>query len=77
MLVRRYGNRVPVDAVEGRHDLEASEAKLAGRPKTWKAPPMGIRAACCVEYADEIGAAREGAALHADGRAELVCYAEI
>jgi dihydroxy-acid dehydratase len=73
----RNGDMIAIDAVEGRLDLEVSEAELAERRKAWKAPPNGYQSGVLRKYADQVGAARKGAVTHAGGKAEVVCYADI
>ena len=73
----RNGDIITIDAVEGRLDLEVSEAELAERRKAWKAPPNGYQSGVLRKYADQVGAARKGAVTHAGGKAEIVCYADI
>ena len=73
----RNGDMITIDAIEGRLDLEVSEAELAERRKAWKAPPNGYQSGVLRKYADQVGAARKGAVTHAGGKAEVVCYADI
>jgi dihydroxy-acid dehydratase len=73
----RNGDMITIDAIEGRLDLEVSEAELAERRKTWKAPPNPYQSGVLRKYADQVGAARKGAVTHAGGKAEVVCYADI
>ncbi|MBX9587998.1 MAG: dihydroxy-acid dehydratase [Hyphomonadaceae bacterium] len=73
----RNGDMIAIDAVEGRLDLEVSEAELAERRKTWKAPPNAYQSGVLRKYADQVGSARKGAVTHAGGKAEVVCYADI
>jgi dihydroxy-acid dehydratase len=73
----RNGDIITIDAVEGRLDLEVSEAELAERRKAWKAPPNGYQSGVLRKYADQVGAARKGAVTHAGGKAEVTCYADI
>jgi len=73
----RNGDVITIDAIEGRLDLEVSEAELAERRKTWKAPPNAYQSGVLRKYADQVGAARKGAVTHAGGKAEVVCYADI
>jgi dihydroxy-acid dehydratase len=73
----RNGDIITIDAIEGRLDIEVSEAELAERRKAWKAPPNGYQSGVLRKYADQVGAARKGAVTHAGGKAEIVCYADI
>ena len=73
----RNGDIITIDAIEGRLDLEVSEAELAERRKAWKAPPNGYQSGVLRKYADQVGAARKGAVTHAGGKAEVICYADI
>ena len=71
------GDMISIDAVEGRLDLEVSEAELAKRRAAWKAPANAYQSGVLRKYADQVGAARKGAVTHAGGKAEIVCYADI
>jgi dihydroxy-acid dehydratase len=71
------GDMISIDAVEGRLDLEVSEAELAKRRQAWKAPANPYQSGVLRKYADQVGAARKGAVTHAGGKAEVVCYADI
>ena len=71
------GDMISIDAVEGRLDLEVSEAELAKRRAAWKAPANAYQSGVLRKYADQVGAARKGAVTHAGGKAEVVCYADI
>jgi dihydroxy-acid dehydratase len=71
------GDMISIDAVEGRLDLEVSEAELAKRRAVWKAPANAYQSGVLRKYADQVGAARKGAVTHAGGKAEIVCYADI
>lgn len=73
----RDGDIIVMDAVEGILDLEVSEAELAERRKTWKAPPNVYQSGAIRKFADQVGPARYGAVTHAGGKAEIICYADI
>jgi dihydroxy-acid dehydratase len=73
----RNGDMISIDAVEGRLDLEVSEAELAKRRGAWKPPANAYQSGVLRKYADQVGAARKGAVTHAGGKAEVVCYADI
>jgi dihydroxy-acid dehydratase len=71
------GDIIAIDAVEGRLDLELSEAELAKRRAAWKAPANPYQSGVLRKYADQVGPARKGAVTHAGGKAEVICYADI
>ena len=71
------GDMISIDAIEGRLDLEVSEAELARRRGAWKPPANQYQSGVLRKYADQVGAARKGAVTHAGGKAEVVCYADI
>ena len=73
----RNGDMISIDGDEGRLDLEVSEAELAERRKTWKPPANPYQSGVLRKYADQVGAARQGAVTHAGGKAEVICYADI
>ncbi|MEI9901344.1 MAG: dihydroxy-acid dehydratase [Hyphomicrobium sp.] len=71
------GDIISIDAVNGTLDVELSEAELAERRKTWKAPANPYQSGAIRKYADQVGPAYKGAVTHAGGKAEVVCYADI
>ncbi len=71
------GDMISIDAVEGRLDLDVSEAELTKRRGAWKPPANQYQSGVLRKYADQVGAARKGAVTHAGGKAEVVCYADI
>jgi dihydroxy-acid dehydratase len=71
------GDMISIDAVEGRLDLEVSEAELARRRKAWKAPANPYQSGALKKYADQVGPAHKGAVTHPGGKAEVICYADI
>jgi dihydroxy-acid dehydratase len=71
------GDIISIDAIEGRLDLEVSEAELAKRRAVWKAPANPYQSGVLRKYADQVGPARKGAVTHAGGKAEVICYADI
>jgi dihydroxy-acid dehydratase len=73
----RDGDMISIDAIEGRLDLEVSEAELAERRKSWKPPANPYQSGVLRKYAEQVGPARKGAVTHAGGKAEVICYADI
>ena len=70
----RDRDMITIDAIEGRFDLEGSEAELAGQRKR---PANPYQSGLLRTYAEQMGAARKGAVTHAGGKAEVICYADI
>lgn len=68
---------ISIDAEKVRLDLEVPKAELAKRRKAWKAPANPYHSGVLRKYADQVGPARKGAVIHAGGKAEVICYADI
>ncbi|MEZ5910498.1 MAG: dihydroxy-acid dehydratase [Hyphomicrobiaceae bacterium] len=73
----RDGDIITIDAATGILDVAVSEAELAERRKSWKAPANPYQSGVLRKYADQVGSARKGAVTHAGGAVEVVCYADI
>jgi dihydroxy-acid dehydratase len=73
----RDGDMITLDAVDGRIDLEVDEDGLAVRAAKWKHPDPTFHSGYIWKYAQQVGAAREGAVTHPGGAAEGKCYADI
>jgi len=73
----RDGDMITLDAVEGRIDLEVDEDELAARAANWTQPDPTFHSGYIWKYAQQVGAAREGAVTHPGGAAEGKCYADI
>jgi len=73
----RDGDMITLDAVDGRIDLEVDEDDLAVRAAKWKHPDPTFHSGYIWKYAQQVGAAREGAVTHPGGAAEGKCYADI
>jgi dihydroxy-acid dehydratase len=71
------GDIISIDAVKGTLDVALSEAELAERKKTWKAPANPYQSGAIRKYAQLVGPASKGAVTHAGGKAEVICYADI
>jgi dihydroxy-acid dehydratase len=57
----RSGDRITVDAVERRIDLEISAAQLAARKRAWRAPPPYAKRGVLAKYAATVSSASRGA----------------
>lgn len=68
---------IAIDAAKGTLEIELRVAELEKRRRAWKAPANPYQSGVLRTYADQVGPARKGAATHAGGRAEVVCYADI
>ncbi len=73
----RDGDIIAIDAEKGTLDLLVDTSELESRRKAWKAPANPYQSGVLRKYADQVGAARQGAVTHAGGKAEVVCYADI
>ncbi len=73
----RDGDMITLDAIDGRIDLEVDEDELAERAKDWTPPTPSFESGCIWKYAQQVGAAREGAVTHPGAAAERSCYADI
>lgn len=63
--------------IERQIDIEVDEAKLDARMTAPGLPARAYQRSVVGEYADQVGPAQKGAVIHAGGKAEIVCYADI
>jgi dihydroxy-acid dehydratase len=73
----RDGDVIVLDADKGILDVKLSKAELESRAKSWKPRKSGHTSGYLWKYAQQVGAAREGAETHPGGAAEKACYADI
>jgi dihydroxy-acid dehydratase len=73
----RNGDIIEIDAVDGKLDVKLSEAELAERKKSWKAPAARFGSGILWKYAQQVGPAVGGAVTHPGGAEEKQCYADI
>ncbi|HLQ92126.1 MAG TPA: dihydroxy-acid dehydratase [Xanthobacteraceae bacterium] len=73
----RDGDIIELDAQNGTLDVNVTKAELAARAKTWKARKSESTSGYLWKYAQQVGAAREGAVTHPGGAVEKKCYADI
>ena len=71
------GDKILIDAEEGRLDLLVDEAALAARRKKWKPRETDFASGTLWKYAQTVGAARTGAVTHPGGKKEKRVYADI
>jgi len=71
------GDTVVIDAIEGRLDVELSEAELAERRKAWSPRETEFGSGALWRYAQTVGPAYLGAVTHPGARAEKQAYADI
>ena len=57
----RSGDRITIDAVQRRIDVDVSQAELRARRKRWKAPRAYVTRGVLAKYARVVGSASEGA----------------
>src|SRR6266567_2731268 len=72
----RDGDIIELDAQKGTLDVNVTKAELAARAKTWKARKSESTSGYLWKYAQQVGAAREGAVTHPGGAVEKKCYAD-
>jgi dihydroxy-acid dehydratase len=73
----RDGDIIELDAEKGVLEVKVTKAELATRAKTWKARKPEATSGYLWKYAQQVGAAREGAVTHPGGAVEKTCYADI
>ncbi len=73
----RDGDMIRIDAVEGKLEVELSDAELAERRKQWKARRHDYQSGALWRYAQNVGDAEKGAVTHPGGAAEVHVYADI
>ena len=57
--------------------LDTFYDELAERAKDWTPPTPSFESGCIWKYAQQVGAAREGAVTHPGAAAERSCYADV
>ena len=72
----RDGDVVAIDAVEGKLDVELTEAELADRRQSWRERENECRSGELWKYAQLVGPAVGGAVTHPGAKAETHCYAD-
>ena len=72
----RDGDVVAIDAVEGKLDVELTEAELADRRQSWRERENECRSGELWKYAQLVGPAIGGAVTHPGAKAETHCYAD-
>jgi dihydroxy-acid dehydratase len=73
----RDGDIIKLDADKGTLDVELTAAELDRRAKDWKPRPEQFTSGYLWKYAQQVGAARQGALTHPGAAAEKACYADI
>jgi len=71
------GDIIAIDAVEGTINVQLSDEELAERHKSWKPRETDYQSGVIWKYAQQVGAAREGALTHPGAAKEKMCYADI
>src|SRR5258707_1436361 len=71
------GHIIELDAEKGTLEVKVTKAELAARAKAWKARKSESTSGYLWKYAQQVGAAREGAVTHPGGAVEKKCYADI
>jgi dihydroxy-acid dehydratase len=73
----RDGDRITIDAEAGTIEVALDEAELTRRKKDWKARAAEFGSGYLWKYAQQVGAAVNGAVTHPGGAAEQQCYADV
>jgi dihydroxy-acid dehydratase len=73
----RDGDIVAIDAERGSLDVQLSDAELEERRAAWRPREPAFGSGYLFKYAQQVGAARNGAVTHPGGSAEKTCYADI
>src|SRR5438876_7752312 len=73
----RDGDIIAMDAVKGTLEVRLSKAELEARAKAWKPRAPEFTSGYLWKYAQQVGAARQGAVTHPGAAAERACYADI
>jgi dihydroxy-acid dehydratase len=71
------GDEILIDAVEGKLEVNLSEAELEERRKAWKPREHDYQSGAIWKYAQAVGDAEKGAVTHPGAKAESHCYADI
>jgi dihydroxy-acid dehydratase len=73
----RNGDRIVIDAVAGRIDVQLSDAELAARRAAWQPRQTDYQSGALWRYAQTVGPAHLGAVTHPGAAAETHMYADI
>ena len=73
----RDGDIIAIDAVKGTLEVKLTETEIEARAKSWKPRKPEFTSGYLWKYAQQVGAAREGAVTHPGAAAERACYADI
>ncbi len=73
----RDGDIIELDAVSGTLNVKLSKAELGERARSWKPRGEEYTSGYLWKYAQQVGAARNGAVTQPGGSAEKECYADI
>lgn len=71
------GDRIVIDAAEGKLDLMVDDAVLAERRKKWQPRDTDFTSGTLWKYSQTVGSARKGAVTHPGGAKEKKQYADI
>src|SRR5271155_357887 len=73
----RDGDIINIDAEKGTLDVNLTAGELDSRKRDWKPRGEAFASGYLWKYAQQVGAAREGAVTHPGGAAEKSCYADV
>ena len=73
----RDGDIIELDAVNGTLNVKLAPNELERRAREWKPRADTFTSGYLWKYAQQVGAARQGAVTHPGGAVEKACYADI
>ncbi len=73
----RDGDKITIDAVSGKIDVELSADEVASRKAAWVARENDYQSGALWKYAQTVGSARFGAVTHQGAKAEKISYDKI
>jgi dihydroxy-acid dehydratase len=73
----RDGDIIELDAVNGTLNVKLAPEELERRAREWKPRADAFTSGYLWKYAQQVGAARQGAVTHPGGAVEKACYADI
>jgi dihydroxy-acid dehydratase len=73
----RDGDKITIDAVSGKIDVELSESEIASRKASWVARENDYQSGALWKYSQTVGSARFGAVTHQGAKAEKISYDKI
>jgi dihydroxy-acid dehydratase len=73
----RDGDVIELDAVNGTLNVKLAPDELERRAREWKPRADSFTSGYLWKYAQQVGAARQGAVTHPGGAVEKACYADI